>query len=430
MTRVYHSFRVEDIKVIKQQMLSWASRFNICCFLDSQQYKSDYSSFECLLGVGALANFEPEADFFNSLSSFIDLNNDWIFGHFNYELKNKIDFPGTSKKTAEPAFPTCFLFVPEIVFILKENELVIGVILHDAFLIYSEITKEVVFELRQQQVAFTPIISRDDYLERVSQLKEHIHHGDCYEINFCQQFVATIEINPVAVYSQLIKISSNPFSAFYRIHDNYLLSASPERYLKKIGDKLISQPIKGTIARSNNNLAQDALAKNQLIESAKDRSENVMIVDLVRNDLSKICEEGSVRVEELFGIYSFPLVHHMISTVVGNLKKSTSFSDILKATFPMGSMTGAPKKKVMELIDQYEQSRRGIYSGAVGYFTPEKDFDFNVVIRSIVYNKTASQVSFHTGGAITASSDPEKEYEECLLKASAIMKIFSEDKKG
>ncbi|MGI8636082.1 MAG: chorismate-binding protein, partial [Segetibacter sp.] len=208
---------------------------------------------------------------------------------------------------------------------------------------------------------------------------------------------------------------------------NYLLSASPERYLKKVKDKLVSQPIKGTLARSPDDLCVDGLVKKQLKESAKDRSENVMIVDLVRNDLSKICEEGSVTVEELFGIYSFPLVHHMISTVVGNLKKGTSFSDILKATFPMGSMTGAPKKKVMELIDQYEESPRGIYSGTVGYFTPEKDFDFNVVIRSIVYDKTSKHVSFHAGGAITDSSVPEKEYEECLLKARAMLQVFTEN---
>jgi para-aminobenzoate synthetase component 1 len=195
--------------------------------------------------------------------------------------------------------------------------------------------------------------------------------------------------------------------------------------LKKIGNKLISQPIKGTSARKGINSAEDEISKKRLKESAKEQSENVMIVDLVRNDLSKICEEGSVKVEELFGIYSFPNVHQMISTVTGDLKDDKTLSDVLKATFPMGSMTGAPKKKVMELIEKYEAGKRGIYSGTVGYISPEKDFDFNVVIRSIVYNSTSNYISFHTGSAVTASSEPKQEYEECLLKAKAILEVFS-----
>jgi para-aminobenzoate synthetase component 1 len=150
-----------------------------------------------------------------------------------------------------------------------------------------------------------------------------------------------------------------------------------------------------------------------------------MIVDLVRNDLSKICSAASVKVEELFGIYSFPQVHQMISTVSGQLRSDIHFIEAIKATFPMGSMTGAPKKRVMELIEQYEQTRRGIFSGAVGYITPEGDFDFNVVIRSIMYNAASKYLSFQAGSAITFYSDPEKEYEECLLKAAAIKKVLS-----
>ena len=160
------------------------------------------------------------------------------------------------------------------------------------------------------------------------------------------------------------------------------------------------------------------------MNSAKDRSENVMVVDLVRNDLSKVCKEGTVRVDELYGIYSFPQVHQMISTVSGELKEEVCFTDILKATFPMGSMTGAPKNKVMHLIEKYEQTKRGIFSGAVGYISPNGDFDFNVVIRSIMYNADTSYLSFQTGSAITFYSDPEKEWEECLLKAEAIKVVL------
>ena len=161
-------------------------------------------------------------------------------------------------------------------------------------------------------------------------------------------------------------------------------------------------------------------SKEELFHSDKDRSENVMVVDLVRNDLSKVCEEGTVKVDELYGIYSFPQVHQMISTVSGELKKNISFTEIIKATFPMGSMTGAPKKRVMELIEQYEKTKRGIFSGCLGYISPNGDFDFNVVIRSIMYNASSNYLSFQAGSAITFYSDPEKEWEECLLKAEAI----------
>ena len=205
----------------------------------------------------------------------------------------------------------------------------------------------------------------------------------------------------------------------------YLMCASPERFIRKTGKKLITQPIKGTIARNLNNMEQDSLLKQELFLSSKERSENVMIVDLMRNDLSKIAIEGTVQVEELFGIYSFPQVHQMISTIVGQVKETIDFADILQATFPMGSMTGAPKKRVLELIEEYEPSKRGLYSGSVGYITPDGNFDFNVVIRSILYNAVTQNLSYQVGSGITFYSDAEKEYEECLLKAVGMLKALS-----
>jgi para-aminobenzoate synthetase component 1 len=274
----------------------------------------------------------------------------------------------------------------------------------------------------------TPInnrISREEYIRIIKQLQQHILRGDCYEINFCQEFFAEhVDIDPLQVYCSLSNTSPNPFAAFYKTGQQYLLCASPERYLKKEGERIFSQPIKGTSQRDLNDVGEDVKSKEHLYNSAKDRSENVMIVDLVRNDLSKICVEASVQVEELFGIYSFPQVHQMISTVSGQLRSDIHFIEAIKATFPMGSMTGAPKKRVMELIEQYELTRRGIFSGAVGYITPEGDFDFNVVIRSIMYNAASKYLSFQAGSAITFYSDPEKEYEECLLKAGAIKKVL------
>jgi para-aminobenzoate synthetase component 1 len=208
------------------------------------------------------------------------------------------------------------------------------------------------------------------------------------------------------------------------LEDKFLLCASPERYLKKENQQLISQPIKGTWQRNHESDAGDASYKEALYNSKKDRAENVMVVDLVRNDLSKICEEGTVKVDELFGIYTFPQVHQMISTISGTMRNDLHWVDAIEATFPMGSMTGAPKKRVMELIDQYEKTKRGIYSGAVGYVKPNGDFDFNVVIRSLMYNEANHYLSYQVGGGITFYSDPELEYEECLLKAQGIKRLF------
>jgi para-aminobenzoate synthetase component 1 len=222
-----------------------------------------------------------------------------------------------------------------------------------------------------------------------------------------------------------MEISPNPFAAFYRLQDKYLLCASPERFLMKTGNQISSQPIKGTNKRDLLNSLHDDELKKELAESRKDQSENVMIVDLVRNDLTKICKEASVKVDELFGIYSFPQVHQMISTIRGELKEATPFSQIISATFPMGSMTGAPKHRVMQLIDEYEPSSRGIFSGSVGYINPDGDFDFNVVIRSIMYNATNRCLSYQVGSGITFYSDPEKEWVECMLKAEAIKKVLT-----
>jgi para-aminobenzoate synthetase component 1 len=274
-------------------------------------------------------------------------------------------------------------------------------------------------------ITVQPRISKNDYTQIIQQLLHHIHRGDCYEINFCQEFYATdVQANPLGLYSRLTAVSPNPFSSFYKLNDKYLLCASPERYMQRKGNHIISQPIKGTYKRDLNNTEADQQLKTQLQQSEKDRTENVMIVDLVRNDLSRICKEGSVKVDELFGVYTFPQVHQMISTISGDLKENVDFTDMIKATFPMGSMTGAPKRKVMELIERYEKTKRGIYSGAVGYISPEKDFDFNVVIRSILYNASNQYLSYLVGGGITSQSDPEKEYEECLLKAEAMKQVL------
>ena len=251
----------------------------------------------------------------------------------------------------------------------------------------------------------------------------HIHRGDIYEANFCQEFYAHAEINSLETYFKLNKISQPPFATFLKTGDKYLLSSSPERYLKKVGLEIMSQPIKGTTRRSEH-LEEDADLKTILESDPKERSENIMIVDLVRNDLSKIAQKGTVNVTELCQIYSFKQVHHMISTVQAKALPTILPVDIIAATFPMGSMTGAPKISAMKIIEALEATKRGLYSGTVGYFTPEGDFDFNVVIRSILYNASKSYVSFSVGSAITSKSTPENEYEECLVKAKAMRSVL------
>jgi para-aminobenzoate synthetase component 1 len=408
-------------------MLSWANQFNICCFLDNQQYHLPHHSFECMAAAGAVQTLATAAGTaFDQLQAFYEQHRDWLFGHLSYDLKNETD--GLASDNADGiGFPDLCFFIPEVILQLSAQELMIGTLDARHETIFHEICN---MELQAEPAEHVPTpinsrISRDEYIRIIQQLQQHILRGDCYEINFCQEFYAEgVAIDPLQVYCSLSNTSPNPFAAYYKTGPQYLLCASPERYLKKEGDHIFSQPIKGTSRRNLTDAGEDVKSKEHLFNSAKDRSENVMIVDLVRNDLSKICDEASVQVEELFGIYSFPQVHQMISTVSGRLRSDIHFVEAIKATFPMGSMTGAPKKRVMELIEQYEQTRRGIFSGAVGYITPAGDFDFNVVIRSIMYNAADKYLSFQAGSAITFYSDPEKEYEECLLKAAAITKVL------
>jgi len=233
-------------------------------------------------------------------------------------------------------------------------------------------------------------------------------------------------INPISVFQKLNSLSPMPFASLYKLEHKYLICCSPERFLKKSGSRIISQPIKGT-ARRDVDPKKDEQIKEELQNSEKERAENMMIVDLVRNDLAHSSKPGTTKVEEFFGIYTYNQVHQMISTISSELKDGLAFTEAIKNAFPMGSMTGAPKIKAMELIETYEESRRGLFSGAVGYITPEQDFDFNVVIRSVLYNAATKYLSFQTGSAITYDSVAEKEYEECLLKAKAILQVLNGD---
>ena len=351
------------------------------------------------------------------------------FGFISYDYKNKIE-DLYSEHYDGLEFPEKHFFTPQILFKIGESivEIYFASDFEDknATELIAEIESISVDFKESEKIKIIPRISKNEYLTTIIDLKKHIQLGDIYEVNFCQEYYAEqVDIDPIDIYIKLNKKSPTPFSCFVKFEDKYLISASPERYIQKNGNKILSQPIKGT-AKRGDTLEEDELIKKELFNDPKERSENVMIVDLVRNDLSKIAKKDSVVVNELCGIYTFPQVHQMISTVSGEVKKEVDFDAILKATFPMGSMTGAPKLRAMKLIEKYEKTKRGLYSGTVGYINHKGDFDFSVVIRSIAFNSKNNYLSFMVGGAITNQSDPEKEYDECLLKAKAMLEVLSD----
>lgn len=406
-------------------MLSWGNRFNICCFLDNNNYQLRGHRAEALLAADAVEQLQCNAGTaFEQLHQFHAAKPGWLFGHLAYDLKNETEKLSSSHPDGI-GFPDLFFFRPRYLLLLQQHEVLIsGETLTEtaAREIYEACLAEE--ERPQQDVTWQPFdlearMNEEYYLSSVRALQEHIRKGDCYEVNFCREQYAYTTIEPLVLFRRLNHLSPAPFAAYYRTGNKYLVCSSPERFLQKEGTTLISQPIKGTATRAADPV-RDAVLREELLNSPKERAENVMIVDLVRNDLSKTAVQGTVHVDELFGIYAFPQVHHMISTVMATLDDRFHFTKAISEAFPMGSMTGAPKVRVMELIEQYERTKRGLFSGAVGYITPGGDFDFNVVIRSIQYNEENSYLSFQTGSAITFNSVPEKEWEECLLKAKAL----------
>ncbi len=422
------AFTIADLNTFKIQMLNWANQFNIFCFLDNHQYHHNIipSEFECLLAVGCKNFVQAEAGkAFDQLKNFANTRTSWLFGHLGYDLKNETEFL-SSDHPNRIGFPDMFFFEPEIIITVKNNSVTIEG--DNSTQVFNEILSypDTIHKFSTTGITIQNTITQQQYIETIKKLKEHIHYGDCYEINFCQEFfIENIAIDPLTLYHRFSKISPSPFGTFYKLNNKYCIGASPERYLKKTGNTLLSQPIKGTAKRDLQNHLIDEANKNYLRTSKKEKSENITVVDLVRNDLSKVCKAGSVKAEELCGIYSFPQVHQMISTISGEMKENMYWVDAIQATFPMGSMTGAPKRKVLELIEQYENTKRGLYSGAIGYITLQNDFDFNVVIRSIFYNQNNQYLSYNVGSGITYYSDPEKEYEECLLKMAAFKNIFN-----
>lgn len=420
---------IENPVLFKQQILTWAQQFHEVVFMDSNDYPQQYSSYDCMLAVDAFTSIKTDYhNAFEDLKQYQQVTKDWLFGYLSFDLKNNVELLHSNNFDGLD-FPDLYFFQPKKLFLLKGNQLEIQ------YLNMCDDEVEVDFdeisELESQTfVTLNPVevqqrISKENYLHKVNKILEHIHRGDIYEANFCMEFfIENANINPLEKFLKLNEISKSPLAVYFKNNTQFLLSASPERYIKKEGELIISQPIKGTSKRFQDP-TEDEKSKNELASDPKERSENIMVLDLVRNDLSRTAQKGSVKVEELCGIYSFEQVHQMISTITSRLDSQYTGVDVIKTTFPMGSMTGTPKVSVLKIIEELEETKRGLYSGAVGYFTPNGDFDFNVVIRSILYNQEKKYASFSVGSAITSQSVPEKEYEECLLKAKAMREVLS-----
>lgn len=376
-------------------------------------------------GTGPTFILDKKSDL-DAMQSFIDANKGaYIFTTLSYDLKLKIQGLESSNRDSQN-YPLATLWVPKTV-VAIENEKIKDYLIgeesneNEAFVSdFFDDSQSIEFKLGAK---FKARLTKEVYLNQVNDLKNEIQQGNIYEVNFCQEFFAEkVELkDPIQAYFKLNQLTKAPFSCYSSLGNFEIFSGSPERYIKKEGLKLISQPIKGTAKRGQSK-EEDLRLKERLLADPKERAENVMIVDLVRNDLSKIARKNSVKVDELFGIYSFETVHQMISTISCEVEETTSFTDVLKATFPMGSMTGAPKHSAMKLIEKYENFKRGIYSGAIGYIAPNGDFDFNVVIRTLIYNRETKYLSCPVGGAITIQSSPEAEYEECNIKVQSILK--------
>lgn len=425
------SYKVSDVQKFKDVLLEWSQQYDEVVWLDSNNHSTKYASYDVLVALDGLTAITTDAkNGFSDLEEYQTQVQDWIFGYLSYDLKNDTEFL-SSKNYDGLEFPDLYFFQPKKIIGIQGDavhfmylNMVSDEIRDDFKTISTFVSDPEPTSGDSSDVHIKMRIFKDEYFTKVNQMLAHIHKGDIYEANFCQEFYAqNLEINPLKTYTKLNQISKPPFATYVKLFDKYVLCSSPERYLKKVGSKLISQPIKGTAPRSKD-LEADAKLKMDLQNDEKERSENVMIVDLVRNDLSKSAEKGSVVVEELCKVYSFDQVHQMISTVTAVVPSEINPVRLIKETFPMGSMTGAPKLSAMQIIETLESFKRGVYSGAIGYFTPTSDFDLNVVIRSILYNESKRYVSYAVGSAITAKSVPEKEYQECLLKAKAMRQVL------
>ncbi|WP_317192184.1 anthranilate synthase component I family protein [Hymenobacter ruricola] len=405
----------------RQRALQWAAQFPHCTYFESNDAQYPQGPFQRLLAVAPTG--APAVDSLAALDQLRNENSmpEFRCGFITYDVKNDIE--ALSSQNADGmGWPELHLFRPQTWLCWQAETVEIH---GEATGVLTQILAQVMPSAAAPLVpVLRPRLPKADYMRAVDAVRTDILNGEVYELNLCQEFYAeNVSLNPVDVFWRLMEASPAPFAGFVRWHDKFLLCASPERFLARRGPRLFSQPIKGTIRRGATP-AEDEQQRQALLHDEKERAENLMIVDLVRNDLARVAQTGSVCVPELFGLYPFRHLWQMISTVEATVRPAADLAEILRATFPMGSMTGAPKIRAMQLIEHYETARRGLYSGSIGCVWPTGDFDFNVVIRSLQYRQDTGYLSFQVGSAITFDSEPEREYEECLLKAKALLEVL------
>lgn len=417
-----------DLGPFLSKALEWSKSFRQVALFQSNDFSDPYGKLSLLMAVDAAAEFSALAGkALEGLNAFRNAYpNQWLPGFLAYDLKNEIEAL-SSRHEDRLDFPDAYFFVPKIIIRTVGDDIAIRA--DNPVAIFQAIDQtKLTSSTHRFQGTLKTRMNKQAYSQAFDQLRGHIKKGDIYEANLCQEFFATdSELQqPELFYQALNRISPTPFSAYFKWNGRYIFCASPERFLAKRGKQLISQPIKGTAPRGQTP-EEDERLKLQLLHSQKEKAENVMIVDLVRNDLTRSATPGSVHVAEKLAVYSFQQVHQMISTVICEQHPALSETQVIEHTFPPGSMTGAPKISAMRLCDQFEASRRGVYSGSIGYFAPDGDFDFNVVIRSVLYNADKRYLSFHTGSAITIDANAEHEYQECYTKASAIFQALGQN---
>lgn len=401
-----HYSKKEDFILLESQMKNHPSSTVSFIAAGSKSSIKAYGNNIYLLENGRVAELEK-----NAWDAFQDFRakypEEWMFGFLGYDLKNSIE-DLVSENPASVEAPDLYFFIPELVVKISDDgvEVIKGELSKDPPV--TEIEGEI-------SILSTHQLEKEKYLEKIIIAQNSIREGDFYEINISHPLEFELTGQAWDLYKKMKVAGPVPFGSYIKFNGLEICSASPERFLAKKGNKVISQPIKGTVSRSEK---EDSLKIKELSNSEKERAENLMIVDLVRHDLSKIAKEGSVKVSKLFEIQSFETVHQMVSTIEAEAKETQDPIEILKACFPMGSMTGAPKIAAMKAIEEIEDYKRGVYSGAIGYFNPENDFDFSVVIRTALIQ--GNKLVYPVGGAITADSIPEQEWEETLLKAKAL----------
>ena len=426
-----YTYKIDSTQTFINKLVAKSKITNhISVLLSNQEDKEkdfpkEYVNYDLIAGVEKLAEIKSNENSFQELRKFHNQYPDWMFGYLSYDLKNEKEELVSENQDGIKADNISF-FVPKFVFLLKGNDLeILTFQLKDKVDMFLRSLSPLKFQKRHP-ILLEQKENKHEYLNKISKIKQHIQRGDIYEMNYCLEYFSNDALlNAEGLFLNLNNISKTPFAAFLHINEHYVLCASPERFLRKKQNYVISQPIKGTIRRGSN-INEDKKLIDDLKNSQKDISENVMITDLVRNDLSITAKRSSVNVDEFCKVYTFEKIHQMISTISSQINKNVHFTDLLESVFPMGSMTGAPKLKAMELIEQYEQFKRGLFSGAIGYITPEGDFDFNVIIRTILYNANTKYLSVGVGGAITIKSDEQKEYEECLLKIRPILEALNQ----